>query len=222
MSRVPPQDTVPRGPSGAHPPEQVARRRADPFAGLSPDERRLLRPAPLPERVEPMLAVLTEERFSDPGWIFERKLDGIRCIAIAGKGRVRLRSRNDLSLDGRFPEVAGALGEAAAVEAVLDGEVVAFDGARTSFARLQQRGEHPAPVFYYVFDVLHLAGNDVTALPLRARKRLLRRALRPRPPVRLTPHRNRDGEALYPEACRRGTGAPETGSSSSATGSRSS
>ena len=203
MSGVPPQDTVPRRRPRAHPPERRARGRADPFAGLSPEERALLRPAPLPERVQPMLAVLTEERFSDPGWVFERKLDGIRCIAIAGEGRVRLRSRNDLSLDGRFPEVVAAL-EEAVTGAVLDGEVVAFDGARTSFARLQQRGERPVAVYYYVFDLHHLAGHDVTALPLRARKRLLRSVLRPRAPVRLTPHRNRDGEALYREACRRG------------------
>jgi DNA ligase D-like protein (predicted ligase) len=203
VSGGPPRDTVSRGRPGAHPPERIAGDGADPFADLSEEERLLLRPAPLPERVEPMLAVLTEERFSDPGWIFERKLDGIRCIAIAGDGRVRLRSRNDLSLDGRFPEVVAAL-EGALPDAVLDGEVVAFDGARTSFARLQQRGERPVPVSYYVFDVLHLAGRDVTALPLRARKRLLRRALRPRAPVRLTPHRNRDGEALYRDACRRG------------------
>jgi len=94
----------------------------------------VLRPAPLPVRVDPMLAVLTEERFSDPAWIFERKLDGIRCVAIAGEGAVRLRSRNHLSLSGRFPEVVAAL-EAAVSRAVLDGEVVAFDGARTSFAR---------------------------------------------------------------------------------------
>ena len=57
---------------------------------------------------------------------------------------------------------------------MLDGEVVAFDGAQTSFARLQQRGERDAAVFFYVFDLLHLAGHDVTALPLRARKGLLR------------------------------------------------
>jgi bifunctional non-homologous end joining protein LigD len=176
---------------------------SDPFAALSPQERALLRPAPLPGRVEAMTAVLTEERFSDPGWVFERKLDGIRCLAIPGGDRVRLLSRNDLSLNGRFPEVAGALqGEAG--DLVLDGEVVAFDGARTSFARLQEHRERPVPVFYYVFDLLHRAGFDTTTLPLRARKRLLRAALAFRAPVRFTPHRNRDGEALFAEACRRG------------------
>jgi DNA ligase D-like protein (predicted ligase) len=82
--------------------------------------------------------------------------------------------------------------------------VVAFAGAQTSFERLQQRGERPVAVFYYVFDILHLDGYDTTALPLRARKSLLRRALGFHGPVRLTPHRNRDGEALYREACRKG------------------
>jgi bifunctional non-homologous end joining protein LigD len=160
--------------------------------------------AQLPERVTPMKAVLTDERFSDPDWIYERKLDGIRCIAIKAERRVRLLSRNDLSLNGRFPEVVEALENDAATHFVLDGEVVAFDGAQTSFARLQQRGERPTSAFYYVFDVLHLAGDDTTALPLRERKALLRRALAFHGPVRLTPHRNRDGEALFREACRKG------------------
>jgi bifunctional non-homologous end joining protein LigD len=153
---------------------------------------------------EPMKAVLTDERFSDPGWIFERKLDGIRCIAIKADGRVRLLSRNHLSLNGRFPEVVAALESDPAADFVVDGEVVAFDGAQTSFARLQQRGERPTPVFFYVFDLLQLAGHDTTSLSLRERKALLRRALAFHGPVRLTPHRNTEGEALFAEACRKG------------------
>jgi bifunctional non-homologous end joining protein LigD len=161
-------------------------------------------PQPLPERVEPMKAVLTDERFSDPAWIFERKLDGIRCVAIKAERRVRLLSRNHLSLNARFPEVVEALERDPATHFVVDGEVVAFDGAQTSFARLQQRGERPVPVFFYVFDLLHLAGEDTTSLPLRERKALLRKALAFHGPVRLTPHRNRDGEVLFREACRKG------------------
>ncbi len=154
--------------------------------------------------MEPMKAVLTDERFSDPDWIFERKLDGIRCLAFKADGRVSLRSRNDLSLDGRFPEIVAALEEDPVSDVVLDGEVVAFDGARTSFERLQQRGERPARVFYYVFDILRAGGEDVTGEPLRARKALLRQALRFADPIRMTTHRNRDGEAFYAEACRKG------------------
>ncbi|MGH2945931.1 MAG: non-homologous end-joining DNA ligase [Solirubrobacteraceae bacterium] len=176
----------------------------DPFAALPDDERALLRPAPRPERVEPMKAVLTDERFSDAGWVYERKLDGIRCVATKAERRVRLRSRNDLSLNGRFPEIAEALESDPATDFVVDGEVVAFDGPRTSFARLQQRGERRIAVFLYVFDLLYIAGHDTTALPLRARKAVLRRALGFHGPVRLTPHRNRDGEALFRDACRKG------------------
>jgi bifunctional non-homologous end joining protein LigD len=154
--------------------------------------------------MEPMKAVLTEERFSDPDWIFERKLDGIRCLASKTGAGVQLRSRNDLSLNGRFPEIVTALEDDPVTDVVLDGEVVAFDGAQTSFARLQQRGARPARVFFYVFDVLRVAGEDVTGRPLRARKALLRSALTFKDPIRLTAHRNRDGEAFFAEACRKG------------------
>jgi bifunctional non-homologous end joining protein LigD len=156
---------------------------------------------PLPDRVEPMKAVLTDERFSDPDWIFERKLDGIRCVAIKAERRVRLLSRNHLSLNSRFPEIVEALERDRATQFVLDGEVVAFDGAQTSFAKLQQGG---AAAFLYVFDLLHLGGEDTTELPLRERKAILRGALEFHGPVRLTPHRNRDGEALFADACRKG------------------
>jgi DNA ligase D-like protein (predicted ligase) len=174
------------------------------FDSLSAQERALLKPEPRPDMVTAMKAVLTDERFSDPEWIYERKLDGIRCLAFKADQRVQLRSRNDLSLNGRFPEVVEALEADAVTDVVLDGEVVAFAGAQTSFERLQQRGERPVSVFYYVFDILHLDGHDTTALPLRARKAVLRRALAFHGPVRLTPHRNRDGEEMYREACRKG------------------
>jgi DNA ligase D-like protein (predicted ligase) len=151
-----------------------------------------------------MKAVLTDARFSDPEWIFERKLDGIRCLAVRDGAGVRLWSRNDLSLNGRFPEVAEALAAQARERFAVDGEVVAFAGAQTSFARLARRGREPVPVFFYVFDLLWLDGEDVRRLPLRSRKRLLRDALSWADPLRFTAHRNADGEAFYAEACRQG------------------
>ena len=159
---------------------------------------------PAPGFVQPMKAVLHDRPFSDPGWIFERKLDGIRCEAIKARGEVSLLSRNRLDLNGRFPEVAAALERDAADDLVVDGEVVAFAGTNTSFARLARRGHERVPVFLYVFDLMRLGGRDTRELPLRERKRLLRGALDFRDPIRLTPHRNRDGEALFAEACRKG------------------
>jgi bifunctional non-homologous end joining protein LigD len=116
-------------------------------------------------------------------------------------------------LDDTYPEVADALGCETEADVVVDGEIVAFEDGRTSFARLQRRMQARDPeaarrsgiaVFYYVFDLLHLAGHDVTDLPLRFRKALLRRAVTYRGPLRYSPHRNTNGEAFYEQACRRG------------------
>ena len=171
---------------------------------LSADERELAPSAPAPTSAGAMKAMLTEERFSDPNWIYERKLDGIRCIAIRTGSSVKLLSRNDLSQNERYPELVEALAKDRCDRFVIDGEVVAFDGSRTSFAKLARRGQHYVPVFYYVFDILWLEGHDVRKLPLRTRKRLLRDALEFHDHVRWTQHRNRDGEALFKEACRKG------------------
>jgi bifunctional non-homologous end joining protein LigD len=151
-----------------------------------------------------MKAVLTDRRFSDPSWIFERKLDGVRCIAIRDGAAVRLLSRNDLPQNDRYPEIAEALAADPRERFAIDGELVAFDGGRTSFARLARRRRELVPVYLYAFDVLWLDGFDVRRLPLRSRKRLLRRAIRFHGPIRFTPYRNEDGEHLFAEACARG------------------
>jgi bifunctional non-homologous end joining protein LigD len=175
------------------------------LASLPDDERSLLRPAPAPRQAGAMKAVLTDARFSDDGWIFERKLDGVRCVAVRDGADVRLLSRNDLSLNGRYPEIAEALEAQPQTRFAVDGEVVAFDGAQTSFAKLSRRGIEPVPVFFYIFDVTWLEGFDVRDLPLRTRKRLLRDALKfDDNSLRFSTHRNRDGERFFQEACRKG------------------
>jgi bifunctional non-homologous end joining protein LigD len=148
-----------------------------------------------------MKAVLTQERFSDPEWIFERKLDGIRCVAIRDGGPVRLLSRNDLALNGRYPGVASGLEAQARSRFAIDGEVVAFEDGQTSFQRLGHPG---AAIFYYVFDLLWLDGEDVRGLPLLERKSLLREALEWEDPLRLNPYRREAGEAMFEEACSKG------------------
>jgi bifunctional non-homologous end joining protein LigD len=163
--------------------------------------------------VELMKAVLTEERFSDENWIFERKLDGIRCLAVGDGGEVRLSSRTGRNLNRSYPELVDALEADLADEFAVDGEIVAFHQGVTSFSRLQRRMQITEPesarrsgvaVYLYLFDLLHLDGYDTTRLPLRSRKRVLRRALALKGPVRHLPHRNRDGEALFREACAKG------------------
>jgi bifunctional non-homologous end joining protein LigD len=166
-----------------------------------------------PSWVEPELATLTRDRFSDPAWIFERKLDGERCLSFADSGGVRLMSRSRHEITTTFPEVAQALAAQRDGDLVVDGEIVAFEGAQTRFERLQQRlgVEHPGdallrevPVYYYVFDVLYAEGRDVRPLPLLERKDILARCVSFRDPLRFTEHRERDGEAFYEQACRDG------------------
>jgi bifunctional non-homologous end joining protein LigD len=155
--------------------------------------------------IEPMKAVLSDEPFSDPAWIFERKLDGIRCIAIKDGSGVSLMSRTAHRLNDQFPEIAEALEREPAEDFILDGEVVAFRDGVTSFERLQQRHRKRVPVHYYVFDIPRLNGEDLRPLPLRERKARLRRALEFDGPIHFNPHRKGEhGEELFREACRKG------------------
>jgi bifunctional non-homologous end joining protein LigD len=153
-----------------------------------------------------MKAVLWDEPFSDPDWIFERKLDGVRCLAHRESGGpVRLFSRTDRSMNADYPGLVQALDAEPSEDFVVDGEVVAF-GTRgiTSFSRLQRRSRERVAIFLYLFDALRLDGEDVRELPLRERKARLRGALDFKGPVRLNPHRNEQGEKLFSEACQKG------------------
>jgi bifunctional non-homologous end joining protein LigD len=108
----------------------------------------------LPDWLEPMAATLTQDRFSGPDWLFERKFDGIRLLAYKNRDDVRLFSRNRLPQD--LPAVAKAIASLPVDEVILDGEVT-WDGRSD----------------YHVFDILWLNGQAVTALPLEDRRALL-------------------------------------------------
>ncbi len=161
----------------------------------------------------PELATLTSDTFSSAGWLFERKLDGMRVLAERSGDGIRLRSRSGADAGTSFPEVAEALESQHTPDFVVDGEVVAFDGDRTSFERLQPRMLVSSPdrsrrsgveVFYYLFDLLHLDGRSTRSLPLRARKDLLQDLFDWQDPLRFTTHRDTAGEAYFDEACRSG------------------
>ena len=166
-----------------------------------------------PDWMDPELATLTRDRFSDPAWIFERKLDGERCLAFRSGGPVRLMTRNQKDDTSTYPELTQALAGQQAGDFIIDGEIVAFDGSQTRFARLQQRlgVRHPGPdlraevpVYYYIFDVLWAGNRDMRPLPLRQRKQILRGLLTFAGPLRFTKHRDTDGEAYFRQACASG------------------
>lgn len=131
--------------------------------------------SPMPHKVKPMLATLTDEPFDDPNWIFEIKLDGFRAIAEVHDKHVELYSRNQLSFSSRFPRIVEALGGLEA-NAVLDGEIVGLDSEGISHFQLLQNLEESSSsnIYYYVFDVLYLDGKDLCHTPLVERKSILK------------------------------------------------
>ena len=140
---------------------------------------------PLPDKIEPMLAKTGPLPRDDHRWAYEIKWDGVRAIGYVDGGRLRLASRNGRDITPRYPELR-ELGRAlAGHEAVLDGEVVAFDAdGRPSFQRLQGRmhltSDHVVrrlaqsePVAYVLFDLLWLDGHSLLGLPYSERRERL-------------------------------------------------
>lgn len=149
-----------------------------------------------------MAATSTDRRVFGDDWVFERKLDGYRCLAWVDDRGVRLRSRNGLSFDATYPEVARALASQSHGPLLVDGEVVAMVDGQTSFERLQQKAGDPSvPVQYVVFDLLWFDGNDIRPLGLETRQAALAEVLEPGGPIVLTEALPGDGEALLAAAC---------------------
>ena len=153
--------------------------------------------------VPPMLARLVASPPSGAGWVYERKLDGLRCIAVRRGDQAELWSRSRQPFTGRFRGIAAALARLPADDVVLDGEIVAMEGDRTSFALLQRPGSTATPILY-AFDLLHLAGRDLRGRPLLERKRLLAETVGKRGVIRRVDHVDGDPEDLLRQACEEG------------------
>jgi bifunctional non-homologous end joining protein LigD len=158
----------------------------------------------LPERLRPMLAVLTDAPFDDPGWVFESKWDGFRMVACIADGRVTLYSRNGKIISESYRPVAKAL-QRVKGNAVLDGELVALDARGISrFQLLQNALRAQATLRYVVFDLMFLDGQDLRKLPLVERKAKLRRILPGNALVAFSEDRPERGTRYFKEAQRQG------------------
>lgn len=143
---------------------------------------------PFPEWLEPMAATLTDDRFTDPAWTFERKLDGIRLLAYRNGDDVRLWSRNRLALNDAYPAVVHAIAALPLENAIFDGEATWAWG---------RQGDAD----YQVFDLLWLNGRDLTSLTLDERRAILREIPFQLPVARVMPV---EGDAPWERACREG------------------
>jgi bifunctional non-homologous end joining protein LigD len=130
--------------------------------------------------IEPMLLLRTDALPDDSRWEYQLKLDGYRAIAFKRRGELHLRSRNNKDFSVRYPGVLHGLARLPD-ETVIDGEIVAFDEhGLPSFNALQNFGSSSAPVVYYVFDVMVLAGRDLMREPLQVRRTLLEKKILPK------------------------------------------
>ncbi|HET9724238.1 MAG TPA: non-homologous end-joining DNA ligase [Actinomycetota bacterium] len=167
----------------------------------------------MPDFVPPMLATLAKDAFSDPAWVFEAKLDGQRSLLWRRRSTVRLITRNQKDRTSHYPDLVEAARRHGSPALIADGEIVAFHGDVTSFARLQERMQNArpsaaqvaaVPVVFYLFDLIWFDGYDLSALPLLTRKSVLRSALVFEDPIRYSEHLDEDGETAFRAACERG------------------
>ncbi len=146
-------------------------------------------PSPIPLDYAPMEAESVSALPDGPGWQYEPKFDGFRCLAFRDGEAIELRSKSGQPLGRYFPDLVTALRSVAAERFVLDGEIIIPSGEGSSFEALQMR-LHPAasrvrklaaeqPARFVLFDLLADGGGDITGRPLAERRAALR-ALMPR------------------------------------------
>lgn len=186
---------------------------SDLVKNLSESKQKKAKTSKMPPWIPPMLATLTKDYFSDESWIFERKLDGVRCLVFKNGDRVKLMSRNKLELNNSYPELVDMFLSQSEDYFIVDTEIVAFKNNLTSFSKLQKRIHIKDPdqarksdvkVFCYIFDIIYLDKYDLTEIDLRSRKKLLRKAISFQKKIRYTPHRNGEGQKYLSEACSKG------------------
>jgi bifunctional non-homologous end joining protein LigD len=176
-------------------------------AGKSKGKGGAIAAAALPDFVPPSLATLRASAPSGEGWVHEIKFDGYRIQARLEHGEVRLLTRKGLDWTGKFPNTAAAVAGLPADSALIDGEIVVEgENGVSTFSGLQaalKAGDRDRFV-YYVFDLLHLDGRDLTKLPLVERKAaLLRLVGQSRSgPIRYSEHVDDEGSVVLRQACK--------------------
>jgi bifunctional non-homologous end joining protein LigD len=173
------------------------------------DDNETDRPAALPDFVPPSLATLRTEPPTGQEWVHEIKFDGYRIQARLERGQVRLLTRKGLDWTDKFPNIAAAVRELPARDALIDGEVVVEDASGiSSFSALQaalKEGEKNSFI-YYVFDLLHRDGRSLAQLALDERKVQLARLVGEanRGPIRYSEDFEENGATILRHACKMG------------------
>ena len=137
--------------------------------------------------VEPMECLIMSKLPEGPEWSYEIKLDGYRAQALCDGGKTQLLSRNGKDLGKRFPAVVASLARAIPQGSAVDGELVALDtDGKPSFSLIQNSATSGATFVFFAFDLLTLAGRDLTCRPLSERREFLTKALKQDDTVQLS------------------------------------
>ncbi|MFL6546626.1 MAG: non-homologous end-joining DNA ligase [Candidatus Udaeobacter sp.] len=175
---------------------------------INPSKLRGARKAKLPEFIAPQLATLVKAPPPGDEWLHELKFDGYRMLCRIERGKARFWSRNGKEWTAKFPGVAAAMKELTVTSAMLDGEIVVIDAqGRSSFQKLQRAMAHGAEVrfVYQVFDLLYVDGFNITRVPLKDRKALLKNLCgNKRDLIRYSEHLEGSGDAFFKHACEYG------------------
>jgi len=166
---------------------------------------RSLRATALPEWIPPQLTQLVDDAPEGDQWLHEIKFDGYRMHARLDHGAVRLLTRTGLDWMHKYPAIAAAVSSLGADQAYLDGELcgVGPDGV-TSFGMIQAASDsgNAAALVFFLFDLLHLDGEDVGARPLIERKARLAALLSPASSLlHYSDHQRGQGRAFHEKAC---------------------
>jgi DNA ligase D-like protein (predicted ligase) len=159
----------------------------------------------LPDWIRPQLTQLVTAVPEGPEWLHEIKFDGYRMHARLDRGRVRLLTRNGLDWTHKYPALAGVVSSLPARQVYLDDEFCGIypDGI-TSFGMIQAASDagNADGLVYFIFDLLHLDGEDLSALPLIERKARLAALLsNAGPPLHYSDYHRGQGAAFHQKAC---------------------
>ncbi|HEX2018541.1 MAG TPA: DNA ligase D [Aurantimonas sp.] len=165
------------------------------------------KPLPPPSFVAPQLATLVDDAPEGRDWLHEMKYDGYRVMIAVGGGEVRCFTRNEKDWTDRFAPIAEAAATLDCRNALIDGEIVAFDAnGGTDFSTLQAHLSDGGPLACFCFDLLQLDGEDLSSRPLTERKAALRELLgRGKTETLLySDHVTGNGPAVHDNICRAG------------------
>ena len=174
------------------------------------EEKKLIRKEAMPSFIKPMLAEIAKAPFSDKNWVFERKLDGERCLIFKKGNSVILKSRNNKILNESYPEVVTLIKKLSMPKCIIDSEIVAMKNKITDFSLLQERfGVNYAAkisptkmhIYCYAFDIMYYDGYLVTHLPWTTRNVILKNLIPFQGIFRYVTHRKDKGAVFLKKAC---------------------